>query len=121
MQKVAMVSIKSAAGSGTLARDRTAASRSADICTPKTSHTYTLWIANADHEAIDTKTLGDAVEEILFEAGKPLKTMAIVIAMRERGYRADSQLITLTRAMREYFRRANGKYNHATDGRWPET
>ena len=84
----------------------------------KTGHKYTLWIVNAEHEAIDTKPLADIVGEILFEADRPLKTVEIAAALQQRGYRADAKPVTLVRAVRDLIKRYPKRFQRGSDGRW---
>ncbi len=90
----------------------------------KTGHQetmYALATSAVDDGPIDTKSLPEVTEEILREAGRPLKVVEIAVAMRERGYRSNNVPNTLMRAIRDMFKRYPGRFQVGKDGRWAAT
>lgn len=87
----------------------------------KTGHQETMY-ALADlpeiEADIDTKNMATVTHEILTEAGKPLKVVEIAVRMREIGYRAENEPVTLINAVRSMFRNYPGRFKRDREGRW---
>jgi hypothetical protein len=87
----------------------------------KTGHQETMYALAELPETeggIETSNMATITHEILTEAGKPLKVVEIAVRMRERGYRADNEAVTLVNAVRSMFRNYPGRFERDKAGRW---
>lgn len=84
----------------------------------QTERKYVLAEAVVSVKQMDTGSLAEYTHNLLSEAGRPLTVTELVVAMRERGYRADQTPDTLRRAIRDMFKRYPGRFARGKDGAW---
>ena len=70
---------------------------------------------------IETLSLPEVVEKILKEQGRPLKVLELVVGMHAKGYRAKSSPNTLSRSIRDMFKRYPGRFVGDDVGKWTAT
>lgn len=86
----------------------------------KAANGCVLWAAaecEVVEEPIMAMTIPNAIAAILEERG-PLTSAEIVVGLKERGYRPETEPRVLLISVRDAFKRNRGRFARADDGRW---